>query len=117
METVMGIARFVFHAGAVDEFTRLSRQCVQIVEQEDTGTTRYEVYLNADRTEAIVIEEYVDAAAFFDHLAHIGPDLMAAISATGTLTGEVLGGPSAELREQLENAPVSLFAPHLRAIT
>ena len=112
-QMMMGVARFTFHAGGAEDFKRLSAQCMQIVQEQDTGTTRYEIYLNADESEAIVIEEYVDSAAFFDHLAHIGPELMAAIAATGTLTGEVLGDPDPELRAQLENAPVSLFTPHL----
>ncbi|MFF1571364.1 antibiotic biosynthesis monooxygenase [Leifsonia sp. NPDC058292] len=111
MNQLLGVARFTFHAGAVEEFKRLSAKCIQIVREQDTGTTRYEIYLNADESEAIVIEEYVDSSAFFDHLTHIGPELMAAISATGTLTGEVLGNPSPELREQLEHAPVRTFVP------
>jgi hypothetical protein len=44
------------------------------------------------------------------HLEHIG-DLMEAIVATGSVSGELLGGPSAELRANLADSPVGLFAP------
>ncbi len=86
---------------------------MEIVRKKDTGTLRYDIYLNANRTEAIVIEEYTDARALQEHLANIGPGLMAAISSTGELSGEILGNLSAGLAEQLENAPVRTFVPFL----
>jgi hypothetical protein len=38
MTELQGIARFTFHEGRVEEFKRLSAQCMQIVETKDTGT-------------------------------------------------------------------------------
>jgi quinol monooxygenase YgiN len=109
----MGIGRFALHEGRADDFERLSRQCMEIVREKDTGTLRYDIYLNADRTEAIVIEQYTDARALQEHLANIGPELMAAIAGTGELSGEVLGDLPSDLAAQLEDAPVRTFAPFL----
>lgn len=108
--TIMGIARFTFPEGGAEEFKRLSLRCMDIVREQDTGTTRYEIFFNADESEAMVIEEYVDEQALIDHLGHIGPDLMAAVSATGNPHGELLGDVSEKLRAQLKDGPVQPFS-------
>lgn len=111
MGTVIGIARFTFHEGRVDDFKRLSQQCRQIVADEDTGTLRYEIYFNADETQAIVVEEYRDEAALIEHGEHIGDELMAAIMETAEVHGEILGELSEGFRESLAGGPVQHFTP------
>jgi len=100
-----------FHDGAVEEFNRLSAECMQIVRTTDTGTLQYDTYFNDDETECIVIERFRDSDALIDHgenLAH----LMDAITATGSVSGELLGNPSAELRARFASGgPVQLFTP------
>ena len=105
------IVRFRFHHGDVDEFKRLSALCMEIVRAQDTGTLQYDTYFNGDETEAIVIERFRDSQALIQHgenLAH----LMHAIIATGSVSGELLGEPSAELRARFaDGGPVQLFTP------
>ena len=48
-----------------------------------------------------------------EHLANIGDDLSAAILATASVQGELLGDLSAEFTEQLQGGPVQPFAPFL----
>jgi quinol monooxygenase YgiN len=112
MSELQGIARFKFHEGKLEEFKRLSAQCMEIVRAKDTGTLQYDVYFNDDQSEAIVIERYRDSEALIEHAAHLG-DLTEAILATGSVFGELLGEPSAELRVKLADGPVSLFTPFL----
>jgi quinol monooxygenase YgiN len=107
---LQGIARFKIHEGKLEEFKRLSAQCTEIVHTKDTGTLQYEVYFNDDQSECIVLERYRDSEALIEHLAHIR-DLMEAIVATGSVTGELLGTPSAELRANLADGPGRLFTP------
>ena len=107
---LQGIARFKFHEGKLEEFKRLSAQCMEIVRTKDTGTLQYEIYFNDDQSECMVLERYRDSEALIEHAAHIG-DLMEAIVATGTVSGELLGMPSAELRANLADSPVRLFTP------
>ncbi len=45
-----------FHNGDVEEFKRLSAQCMEIVRTQDTGTLQYDTYLNDDQSECIVLE-------------------------------------------------------------
>jgi quinol monooxygenase YgiN len=110
---LQGIARFAFHEGKVEEFKRLSAQAMEIVRTKDTGTMQYEIYLNDDQSEAIVVERYRDSEALTEHFANLG-DLGAAILATGSVSGELLGEPSAALREKLAGSEVPvLFTPFL----
>jgi quinol monooxygenase YgiN len=109
---LLGIARFTFHEGNVEEFKRLSAQAMEIVRTKDTGTLQYEIYFNDDQTEAMVLERYRDSEALIEHAANLG-DLSAAIIATGSVTGELLGEPSADLRANLVDSVVRLFTPYL----
>ena len=99
-------------AGKVEEFKRLSAQCMEIARAKDTGTLQYEIYFNDDQSEAIVLERYRDSEALIEHTANQG-DIGEAIFATGSVSGELLGEPSAELRAQLGDGPPSLFTPFL----
>jgi hypothetical protein len=85
---------------------------MQIVQTKDTGTLQYDTYLNEDQSECIVIERYRDSEALVEHLANLG-NLGEAILATGSVSGELLGEPSAELRANLADSPVRLFTPFL----
>jgi quinol monooxygenase YgiN len=109
---IQGIARFKFHKGKLEEFKRLSAQCMEIVRAKDTGTLQYEIYFNDDQSEAIVLERYKNSKGLIEHLAHLG-DTGEAVLATASVSGEILGEPSAELRAKLADAPVRLFTPFL----
>jgi quinol monooxygenase YgiN len=109
---LLGIARFKFHEGRLEEYKRLSAQAMEIVRTKDTGTLQYDIYFNDDQSEAIVLERYRDSEALVEHAANLG-DLSGAILATGSVVGEVLGEPSAELRATLAGSPVRLFTPYL----
>ena len=108
---LQAIVRFRFRDGDVEEFKRLSAQCMEIVRTQDIGTLQYDTYFNDDETECIVIERFRDSDALIQHgenLAH----LMDAIIATGSVSGELLGEPSAELRARFDGGgPVQLFTP------
>jgi quinol monooxygenase YgiN len=111
---LLGIARFKFHEGKVEEFKRLSAQALEIVRTKDPGTLQYEVYLNDDESECIVLERYKDSEAAIQHAANLG-DLFGAVLATVSVVhGEILGEPSAELRAKLAGSEVPvLFTPYL----
>ena len=107
---LQAIVRFQFHDGNVEEFKRLSEACMEIVRSQDTGTLQYDTYFNEDETECIVIERFRDSDALIEHsenLAHLMDDIIA----TGSVSGELLGEPSPELRAKLVGSPVGLFAP------
>src|SRR3954468_3394478 len=108
---LQAIVRFRFQDGDVEEFKRLSAECMEIVRAKDTGTLQYDTYFNDDETECIVLERFRDSDALIQHgenLAH----LMDAIIATGSVSGELLGELSSELRSRITgDGPVQLFTP------
>lgn len=113
MSELIGIARFTFHEGKVEEFKRLAVRAMEIVRDKDTGTLQYDVYLNEDQSGCVVVERYRDSEAAMEHAAHVA-DISEAILATGSVVGELLGEPSAELRAKLAGSPEPrLFTPFL----
>jgi quinol monooxygenase YgiN len=109
---LQGIVRFRFHEGKLEEFKRLSARCMEIVRAEDTGTLQYDTYFNDEQSECIVLERFRDSEALIEHGAHLA-DLMEAILATGSVSGELLGEPNAELRAKLADSEVRLFTLYL----
>lgn len=114
MEEIKGIARVRINPGRLDEWKRLTAQAMEIVRTKDPGTLQYEVFFNADETEAIVFERYRDAVAALAHFANIG-HLMEPLMATATVTGEILGTPNDEMRANLGEGEPKLFTPWMAA--
>jgi quinol monooxygenase YgiN len=67
MSEILGIARFRFHEGKREEYLRLSEQARELVEANEPGTLGYDLYLNADQSECVVIERYRDSEAAMQH--------------------------------------------------
>ena len=113
MSELQGIARFKIHDGKLEEYKRLSAQCMEIVRAKDTGTLQYDIYFNDDQSECMVLERYRDSEALIEHAANLG-DLFGGILATvAVVHGELLGEPSAELRAKLAGSEVpALFTPY-----
>lgn len=110
MSEIEGIARIKIHPGKLEEYKRLAGLCMEVARTRDTGTLQYDLFLNADQTEVLVHERYRDSAALLEHLANLGP-LMGEMMGVGSISGEVLGNPSPELRKGMEAAGVRIFSP------
>ena len=110
MKEIKGIARVKFLPGKVEEWKRLTQQAMEIVRTKDTGTLQYEIFFNADESEAVVFERYRDSEAALEHFANIG-HLMAPLMETATITGELLGTPNDEIRGNLTGDQPKLFEP------
>jgi quinol monooxygenase YgiN len=110
---LVGIARFRFREGKLEEFKRLSAQAGEIVRAKDTGTLQYDLYFNEDQSECMVLERFRDSEALIEHFTNLG-DLVEAILSTVTVVhGELLGEPSAELRARLAVSELPhVFTPY-----
>ena len=108
MSELLGIVRFKFHEGKVEEFKRLSARAMEIVRAQDTGTLQYATYFNDDESEAVVIEQFRDSEALLEHGEHVAA-LMEPIIATASVTGELLGELSPELRAKMTGDNPQLF--------
>jgi quinol monooxygenase YgiN len=109
---LLGIGRLKFHEGKLDEFKRLSAEVMGIVRTRDTGTLQYDIFFNDDQSECIVVERYKDSSALMEHAQHVG-HLMGAIFATGWVSSDMLGDPSADIRARMADGEVRLFTPFL----
>lgn len=112
MTELQGIARIRILPGKLEDFRRLAEACLESVKTKDTGTLQYEVYLNADGTEAVVLERYRDSAALLEHTWNLGP-LMHQLLEVSTVTGELCGSPNLPLKMAVEGAGVPIYAPLL----
>ena len=113
MSELLGIARFKFHEGKREEYLRLAEQANAIVAAKDSGTLQYELFLNDDRTECMIVERYRDSEAAMEHAKNVG-HLFADVLATVELVhGELLGDLSDELRANLAGSEVpTVFTPY-----
>ena len=112
MSELLRIARFKFHEGKRDEYLRLSDLAMDIVRTKDSGTLGYDLYLNSDQSECMVIERYRDSGAAIEHAANLGQLFAAVLATVSVVHGELLGEPSAELRAKLAGSDVPvLFTP------
>ena len=62
-------------------------------------------HFNEDQSECVVYERYRDSEAVIEHGAHVG-HLNEAIFATGSVSSELLGEPSAELTAMIAGSGV-----------
>jgi quinol monooxygenase YgiN len=108
----MGIGRFKFREGKLEEFKRLSAEAIEVVRTKDTGTLQYAIYFNDDQSECIVIERYKDSQALMEHASNVA-DLVEPLFATGWVSSEMLGEPSEELKAMMASGQVGLYAPFL----
>jgi quinol monooxygenase YgiN len=112
MRELIGIARFRFHPGKVEEYKRLSAQAMDLVRAKERDTLEYSIYFNEDETEAVVVERFVDSEALIEHGANMS-EVSEAVLATATVEGELLGEPNAELRAKLTGPEPQLFTPYM----
>ena len=113
MSELIGIARFKFHEGKREEYLRLSDQAREMLRANEPGTLGYDLYLNGDQSECMVIERYRDSEAAMAHAANLGHLFPAVLATVSVVHGELLGEPSAELRARLAGSDVPvLFTPY-----
>lgn len=112
MSTIQGIARFHIHPEKLDEFKRLSAECIRLSREKDIGTLRYELFFNEEQTECIVHEEYVDSNALIQHFNNMA-DNAAALFAITDVEGELWGEPNDELRKNAKAYGLKIYSPFL----
>jgi quinol monooxygenase YgiN len=110
MGELLGIARFRFHPGKVEEYKRLCAQAMDIVRATEPGTLEYSIFFNEGESEAVAIERFASSEALLEHGANMS-EISPAVLATAAVEGELLGEPSPELRAKLTGPEPQLFTP------
>lgn len=73
MSELQGIVRFRFHPGRVEEFKRLSAECLEVVRTKDEGRLVYDTSFSEDESESIVLERFRDSDALILHAQNMAP--------------------------------------------
>jgi 2,4-dienoyl-CoA reductase-like NADH-dependent reductase (Old Yellow Enzyme family)/quinol monooxygenase YgiN len=107
------MVRLKIHPGKLDEFKRIAADSIRLAREKDTGTIRYDIFLNDDDTEAVVYEEFVNPGARLEHLANLGENV-AGMLAIVDMQAEVWSHSDPELRASTEGYDVKFFKPFLR---
>lgn len=110
MGELLGIARFRFHPGKVEEYKRLTAQAMDIGRAKESGTLGYAISFNEDESDAVVIERFASSEALLQHGANMS-EISPAVLALANVEGELLGEPSPELRAKLTGPEPQLFLP------
>jgi len=110
---LIGIARFRFLEGRRDEYLRLTEQADALVAANEPGTLQYDLFLNDDQSECVIVERYRDSDAAMAHAENVGPLFGDVLATVEIVHGELLGEPSPELRARLAGSDVPVvFTPY-----
>ncbi len=113
MSELIGIARFRFLEGRRDEYLRLTEQANALVAANEPGTLQYDLFLNDDQSECVIVERYRDSDAAMAHAENVGPLFGDVLATVEIVHGELLGEPSPELRARLAGSDVPVvFTPY-----
>ncbi len=108
MSEIQGLARQKIHPGKLEEFKRLVAKCMESVRTRHPRMLPYDLYFNSDYTECVTFERYRDFEALLEHIANLD-ETMDAILKTGSISGEICGTPSPELRKALKGSGVRIY--------
>jgi quinol monooxygenase YgiN len=108
MDEIQSIARFKIHDGTLEDWKRLVAEAMETVRSKDSGTLQYDLFLSDDSSEGVVIERYRDSDAVLEYFANLGHTMNALLQTYSSISGGILGTPSAALREALEGADVRI---------
>ena len=97
MEQLEVSARFKIHAGKLAEFKHIAAQCLKSVQDKDTGTLKYDWFLNEDQGICEAREVYSNSGAALEHMGNLG-ELLGRIAAISDADFHIYGDPSPELQ-------------------
>lgn len=107
------MVRLKIRDGKLDEFKRIATDSIALSREKDTGTIRYDIFLNNDETEAVVYEEFANPASRLEHLANLSENVGAMLAITD-MQAEVWSHSDEELRASTKGYNVSFPKPFLR---
>lgn len=112
MAEIQGIGRCKIHDGKLEDWKRLVAEAMETARSKDSGTLQYDLFLSDDSSEGVLYERYRDSDALLEHFANLGETMNVLLQTYSSISGEILGTPSAALRKALEGADVRIYAPY-----
>ena len=87
--------------GKVEEFKASAQELIDVVNEKEPNTLRYECYFDKDQTKSYVVEEYPNIEAVRAHMLHVTLTLRKLLKVSKITKATVLGELSPIAREAL----------------
>jgi quinol monooxygenase YgiN len=104
-------AEFTIEQGKIEEYKKLVKEMIRMVEANEPDTINYQFYLNKDETKCIVHETYANSEAAFAHNNGVASQttLPKIFSLAKISRFDVYGNPSEELQKLLASFGAETF--------
>lgn len=110
MSRFQAVVRFAIHPGKAQEFKRIVEDMIRLTREKDTGTVRFDIFVNDDGSQAVFYEEFVNAGARLEHLENMGENV-AAMLAIGDMQADVWTHADPALRASVAGFNVTSTRP------
>lgn len=108
MQEIHLTAHFKIQPGKTQAFKEVATRCIAAVKAHEPGALRYDWYYLEDQSECKVQEIYRDTGAVMAHMQNVGP-LLGELLSMSTVTGEVFGPITGELKEIFQGLQVTFY--------
>ena len=82
---------FTIESGKIGEFKKIAQELIDVVEEKEPKTLRYQWYFNKDQSKCYLVEEYPNAAAVRVHVLHLGLQVRKILQVSKVTKFTVLG--------------------------
>ena len=109
MQKLQLTATFKIQPDKTEEFKALAASCIQIVQQQDTGTLQYDWFYSPDGLECKVRETYASSDALLEHISHVGENIGKFLE-IAEFSVEMYGAPTEKLLKAIEDTATTYYS-------
>ncbi|MFW9821196.1 MAG: hypothetical protein ACFFE5_16450 [Candidatus Thorarchaeota archaeon] len=96
--------------GKLKEFKQLAAETIRVTQEKDTGTIRYDIFINSDETESEIRMVYENLEAFFEHSVNLSETLEKVYIDFPIDHVNIYCQPSPELLEALKGVDIRVYS-------
>ncbi|MFX1241560.1 MAG: hypothetical protein ACFFA7_09955 [Promethearchaeota archaeon] len=96
--------------GKLKEFKQLAAETIRVTHEKDTGTIKYDIFINSDETESEIRMVYENLEAFLEHSVNLSEILEKIYIDFPVDHVNIYGQPSPELLEALKGVDIRVYS-------
>ncbi|MFX1553833.1 MAG: hypothetical protein ACFFBV_07880 [Promethearchaeota archaeon] len=96
--------------GKLEEFKQLAAETIRVTHEKDTGTIKFDIFINSDETESEIRMIYENSEACLDHTVNLSETLEKAYIDFPIDHVNIYGQPSPELLEALKGVDIRVYS-------